>query len=255
MSEVTIFPEDPYYLRLSENNIADHKLVIRTAFNPDLDTGAVETIWSGGGLYVFPTAASTMSVSSSSAVDSSAGAGARIVQIQGLNANYDEIQENIVLQGTSPVPTTLSYLRMNTAIVLSAGANENNAGDIWVGTGAVTSGVPANKYAHIPVSYNISQSSHYTIPRGWTGYNIDITGSAQNSTANQRTIIATRLRPQGGVFYRGGSLVTSGTIFTLVQTAFRSFDPKTDLDAIADTTDTNVWVTSIQRYVLIKTKE
>jgi hypothetical protein len=255
MSEVTIFPDDPYYLRLSENQISDRRLIIRTAFNPDLDTGAVETIWSGGGLYVFPPAASTMTISSSSAVDTAAGSGARTVLIQGLDANYNEIQETIALQGTSPVTTALTYLRMNTAVVLTAGANTNNAGEIWVGTGAVTSGVPANKYAHIPVSYNISQSSHYTIPAGWTGYNIDITGSAMNSAANQRTVIATRLRPINGLFLRGGSLVTTGQIFTLVQTAFRAFDAKTDLDAIADTTDTNVWVTSIQRYILIKNKE
>jgi hypothetical protein len=107
---------------------------------------SIETIWLEGGLYVYPPSATTMTVSSSDVNDTSAGTGARTVLISGLDGSYNEISETITMNGQTPVTTSNSYLRVNRALVLTAGSGGVNAGIIYVGTGTVTSGVPANKY-------------------------------------------------------------------------------------------------------------
>lgn len=47
--------------------------------NPDVDTGIHEDIWTGGGLYPWMTAATSLEIVSDSANDTAAGTGARTV--------------------------------------------------------------------------------------------------------------------------------------------------------------------------------
>ena len=70
-----------------------------------------ETVWMQGGRYVWPTSASTMTISSADANDTSAGTGAQTVTINGLDANYAEISETVTMDGQIAATTTNSYLR------------------------------------------------------------------------------------------------------------------------------------------------
>tara|TARA_R100000005_G_C4929909_1_gene159391 strand:+ start:28 stop:798 length:771 start_codon:yes stop_codon:yes gene_type:complete len=163
---------------------------------------SVETIWQQGGLYVYPPSATTMTVSSSDANDTSAGTGARTVQIFGLDGSYNEVSETIILNGQTAVTTTNSYLRVNRALVLTAGSGGANAGVIYVGTGTVTAGVPANKYTTINGDgTNQSLQAFWTVPAGYTAYiyqtNIS-TGNTSNTPAVLKTILV--VKPFGGVF-------------------------------------------------------
>jgi hypothetical protein len=54
----------------------------------------------------YAAAALQMTVSSSSASDTSAGTGARTVLITGLNANYAVISESVTMNGQTAVTTT-----------------------------------------------------------------------------------------------------------------------------------------------------
>src|SRR5210317_188020 len=163
---------------------------------------SVETIWQQGGLYSYPPSATTMTVSSSDANDTSAGTGARTVQIAGLDGDYNEISETIILNGQTAVTTTNSFLRVNRAIVLTAGSNGVNAGIIYVGTGTVTAGVPVNKYTTINGDgTNQTLQAFWTVPAGYTAYiyqtNIS-TGTSSNTPAVLKTLLV--IRPFGGVF-------------------------------------------------------
>src|SRR5210317_1936199 len=163
---------------------------------------SIETIWLQGGLYVYPPSATTMTVSSSNANDTSAGTGARTIQISGLDGSYNEISETITMNGQTPVTTSNSYLRMNRAIVLTAGSGGVNAGIIYVGTGTVTAGVPANKYTTINGDgTNQTLQAFWTVPAGYTAYvyqtNIS-TGSSSATPAVLKTLLV--VRPFGGVF-------------------------------------------------------
>ena len=163
---------------------------------------SLETIWLEGGLYAYPPSATTMTVSSSDANDTSAGTGARTIQIAGLDASYNEVSETITMNGQTPVTTSNSYLRMNRAIVLTAGSGGVNAGIIYVGTGTVTSGVPANVYTTINgFGLNQSLQAFWTVPAGYTAYiyqsNIS-TGTSTQTPAILKTLLV--IRPFGGVF-------------------------------------------------------
>ncbi len=163
----------------------------------------METIWSEGGLYSYLTSATVLKVSSSSTDDTSAGTGARTVQLYGLDGDYNEINEVVTLNGQTAVNTTQSFLRIYRMIVRSAGTGEQNAGIIYAGTGTVTSGVPANVYASINgiAGSNQSLMSLWTVPAGHTAYILqyDVSnGTTSNTPAVCKLILS--IRPFGEVF-------------------------------------------------------
>jgi hypothetical protein len=106
--------------------------------NLDIDTNSdPETIWSTGGLYQFPSSAGQISIVSSSSDDTSTGTGARTVLVQGLDENYNEVEETFTLNGVSAVTSSSSsWIRAHRAKVLSAGTGEVNAGTITITHGA-----------------------------------------------------------------------------------------------------------------------
>ncbi len=79
---------EPFELQVARGQIAYHKTIFKFGFNPDVDE-ILETIWAEGGLYSYLSAATVLKVSSSSTNDTSAGTGARTVELFGLDANYD----------------------------------------------------------------------------------------------------------------------------------------------------------------------
>lgn len=177
-----------------------YKEVYKFGNNPVVGN-SLETIWSQGGLYSYPGSASTMTVSSSDTNDTSAGTGARTVLISGLNGDYVETSETITLNGQTAVTTTNSYLRMNRAVVLTAGSGAGNAGIIYVGTGTVTAGVPANIYTTIAVGVNQTLQAFWTVPANYTAYLYQVnlsTGNSSNTPASLRVSLVAR--PFGGVF-------------------------------------------------------
>jgi hypothetical protein len=160
---------EPFELQVARGQVAWHRNVTVFGFNGDIDSSP-ETVWPGGGLLTFPSAALQMSVSSGSVNDTSGGTGARTVYISGLDGSYNEISETVTLNGQTAVATENSYLRINEAYVASAGSLNSAAGSIYIGTGVVTSGVPATVYDIIAYDYNRRVTGSYTIPAGYTGY-------------------------------------------------------------------------------------
>jgi hypothetical protein len=192
---------EDFGLQVARGQIPYHKQVYKFGQNAVVGN-SVETIWSQGGLYSYPPSATTMTVSSSNTNDTSAGTGARTVLISGLDGDYDEISETITLNGQTAVTTTNSFLRVNRAIVLTAGSGGVNAGIIYVGTGTVTSGVPANIYTTINGDgTNQTLQTFWTVPANYTAYihqtNIS-TGNSSNTPAVLKTLLLAR--PHGGVF-------------------------------------------------------
>jgi len=176
---------EPFEVQVSRGQIAWHKSVIVFGFNGDIDSSP-ETIWPAGGIITYPSAALQLKVSSSNANDAANGTGARTVYLAGLDANHNEIEEIVTLNGQTAVTTTKSYLHINEAYVTSAGSGNSAAGSIYFGTGIVTSGVPATIYDIIAYDYNKRVTGSYTVPAGYTGYMMQglfSTGQAGGSNA------------------------------------------------------------------------
>jgi len=161
---------EDFGLQVARGQVRGHRILHIFGFNPDIDANVEETIWTFGGIYTHLPAASKLRIASSSANDSATGTGARTVQVIGINGTGAEYVETVTLNGQNYVETNLEYTEVNYMQVMSVGSGGRNAGQIFAGTGTVTSGQPANVIGHIPVGENASQTGHYTIPKGYTGY-------------------------------------------------------------------------------------
>ena len=204
---------EPFELQVARGQIQAHSLVTIAGYNSDVDT-AWEMITPVGNLS-YPAAALQMTVSSADADDTSAGTGARTVLITGLDANYAVISETVTMNGQTAVTTTNSFLRINSMLVTTAGTSLANEGIIYIGTGTVTSGVPATIYNVIAAGFNNATSSQYTIPAGYTGYlAVARIGLAQ---AAGTTLITARTRFVGtnGIALTGPVIVTNNGISTI----------------------------------------
>ena len=142
-------------------------------FGANLSVGAdIETIWETGGIYEYLTVASTVSAISDDSGDTVTGTGARTIEIQGLDSNYNTVTEVISTNGTSSgSASTNEFLRIYRALVKTAGSTGTNEGHIDINAGSTTvisigtKGTGANKEG-----FGQSQTSVYTIPAGKTGY-------------------------------------------------------------------------------------
>ena len=194
--------QNPFDLDVSSGALSpSYKQILKFGTNPTVNN-SLHTIWQQGGLYSYPPSASTMTVSSSDVNDTSAGTGARTVEIFGLDASYNEASEIITLNGQTAVTTVNTYIRMNRALVLTAGSGGANAGNIYVGTGTVTSGVPANIYTVINGDgSNQTLQAFWTVPAGYSAY-IYQTNISTGTSSSTPAILTTFLvaRPFGGVF-------------------------------------------------------
>lgn len=148
---------------ISKGNVTDYEVFQLHGFNDDID--AAEDVWNLGGDVTLLTSASLIQVVSASADDTAAGTGAQVVTVEGLNSSYEQISEELILNGTTSVDSTQSFLRLNRAYVSTVGSGGVNAGSITLRfvTGAVDCGlISAGEGQH--------GSAVYTIPADKTGY-------------------------------------------------------------------------------------
>lgn len=242
---------EPFELQVSRGQIQGHRNVTVFGFNPDVDNTQV-SVWPLPSLITFPASAIRMTVSSTSANDTSNGTGARTIVVQGLDADYNEVTETVTLSGQTPVTMTAFLLRVNYAYVATAGSGNGAAGDIYVGTGTVTAGVPATTYDIIKFDYNVTTTGSYTIPAGYTGYvsqGLFSTGQAGGSNA-----------VQGRLLSRGTDNIRRTAAITTINNGVANYvfeyplaiPEKTTLEATAVGSSTNNAVSSMFILVLIK---
>lgn len=208
---ITHYPPLPtdFGLAVAKGDLSNYEIRHIFGYNPDVDSGAEETIWTAGGLYVHLDTPTILTVSSTSADDTSAGTGARTVYILGINSTGGEVSETVTLNGQTAVNTTHTYTEIQTAQVLSVGSGGKNAGSISLGTGTVTAGVPANIYGHILAGENQSLMGHYTVPAGYTGYLVSGNMSVGATTAGKNITGRLKVR-QNGIIYTG-AIVSFGS--------------------------------------------
>lgn len=160
-------------LSIARGLIAGHSFYSDAGYTNNLGTASNTTVWAGNSLYTYLSAATFLTLSSSSANDTAAGTGARTVFVQGLDANYNLITETMSLAGLSAVATANAYLRVFRIFVLTSGSTGSNEGVLYLGSGLITAGVPANKYAIALIGDNMSFAAIYTVPAGYTAYVIN----------------------------------------------------------------------------------
>lgn len=136
----------------------------------ELSTSIYTAVWnvSPPVIYNFLAAATTLSLSSTSANDTALGTGARTVLVEGLDSNYDIVTETVTLNGQTGVVTANSYLRINNLTVTNWGTSSVNAGKIYIGSGAIAGGVNSIPHSLISPGTNFAEVAVFTVPRGFT---------------------------------------------------------------------------------------
>lgn len=171
---------------------AGYRRITALGNNPDIDV-APEDIWSGGGLYPWMTGATSLEIVSTSAADAAAGTGARTVLINGLDAAFAEISQTVTLNGVTAVAIPTQLYRIQSAVVMTAGSGQVNAGDISIrnaGAGTVR--------GLIPIGYGITRQSQFTVPAGFTLQITSLLVCINRPSSARDATIATLFQTQAG---------------------------------------------------------
>ena len=105
-------PGTSFVLDAARQHITGHRSFFFFGFNDIVNTTWVDIHPTSGDIN-WQQSADIVSISSSDAADTSAGLGVRSVEIHGLSATGEDQDEVVVLNGTTEVDTTLSYIRVN----------------------------------------------------------------------------------------------------------------------------------------------
>ena len=206
---MSYFQTRNYGLEVARGAISGQTGINKFGRNPDVDVGT-EDVWGTGGIWIEPTAATTVAFVSSSAADAAAGTGARTLTVNGLNGSYADTTETLTLNGVTPVNTSNSYFIIHRVTVATAGSGGTNAGTIttaWTG-----GGTPVGP--SIVIGKGQTQFCIYQIPAGLNGYLSSFGGSYSGASTSNITL-ELFAKPFGGAWNLKGSmdLAEQGTTF------------------------------------------
>ena len=134
-----------FFFEVADGNVSGYTKVNKFGRATNVDSGVDTDIHDGANadsyptaalddrdLWVAPTQARIHAIESTSANDTSAGSGARTIQVYGLT-DWDtaETSEVITMNGTTPVNTTNSYVIIHRMKVLTSGGTNINTGTIY----------------------------------------------------------------------------------------------------------------------------
>lgn len=230
----------PYTYDIAKGNVPNHRPIRIHGMNPDVDNVREDLIYNGG-TYVFPAAAIQMEVVSTSASDTIAGTGVQKIEIHWLDENYVEYDEEISLNGATPVLTVATnILRINGMHSIQVGSGGVAAGDIIirpVGGG--------NTYGIIPATLNQLIQAVYTVPKDKRFFITDWSVGAGNAAGGRYcefTLRATAHDDEGiieyiaGVFHVWGLIAAQDANYQQFFTLPIKLPSKTDikLSAVSD---------------------
>jgi hypothetical protein len=159
----------PFYDAIAQKQYSNIVRWEKLGFNPEVKN-VDEDMWTYGGVYTFPAAATKMDIVSSDDKDGKTSSpnsvGARTVTIYGLGATYNELSETITLDGVTPVETTNSYLRINNMRVATVGSENDPAGNLTLSEKDGTT----YRYGYIRAGFTRQRNMIYTVPLGKTLY-------------------------------------------------------------------------------------
>jgi hypothetical protein len=191
---------EPFNLQVSRGQVAYHTPVEKFGVNHDI-TNTEETIWQQGGNYPWPASVQTMYVSSTSGDDALGGTGVEKIKVFGLDVNYDEVSEEVELDGQTQVATANQYIRIFRAYATLAGSGGTSAGTIYIGTAPSVAGVPPVVYANLGLS-NQTQLALYTVPSNTTFYLNNVGFTAAIAQALNNVTASVRIREFGTNVWR-----------------------------------------------------
>lgn len=185
----------------------------------DGNSGSPATIWTaantaGGVLYTWQTEANTVSANSTVAET-------QTITVEGLDANYNEVSEDIVLTGsTETAESTTEFLRVHRACIRTGNTN--------TGRISINHNSSDDKISEIAAGFGQTLQAFYTVPAGKTAY---LSRMRASSSKQSSATIVLFVREFGGAF-RAQSTVSlySGNAQTVFDTPLKITE-KSDIEA------------------------
>ena len=150
---------EPFDLQVGRGQIPYHQPVELFGYSTQVGGTALGPAWEGltqsGGAYAYPSAAGQIVLLSASGSSDSG----LIIAIQGLDANFNLLSENVTLNGSGTATSVNSYFRIN-GLYCTNGVNVGN----------ITGKISSTLYAQINAGVGQTQMSIYTVPNGYTFY-------------------------------------------------------------------------------------
>jgi hypothetical protein len=182
-------------LQLARGLVGGHTSLNIAGFQSEVN-GLFIPIWENSAAYIYPTDG-VKRLWSSSASDV-----AVFIRISGLDVDYKQITEDLLLtNGTTGVLTTKSYFRV---ISLTVIGSVNPVGTISLGNDGKT-----EEYAKIAINAGASFMTIYTVPAGHTFYLAKVN-------------VFTHLKNNQQAAYRAYTVNSSGIVRAVLQTPFDS---------------------------------
>ncbi len=248
---LNVNPVGDFGLNVQRGLIPGISVIHRFGRNPDIDiSSGFSDLWndvlSAGHYTGFDAAdAEIVNISSDDANDSLTGTGANTIMLLGLGIGNTPQTEIIELNGTTAVQSTLTYLRLDNALVMTGGngvdPNAVNSGTISCNQSITT----ANFFFHIVPGTNRTTIACFTIPEGKVGYmtSLFVTLAKKGSAGVEPRAL---VRLPGGVFQVVEWLAISGSGSSYVDRQFNApllgIPAGTDIKLQADTDTNNVGV-------------
>jgi hypothetical protein len=199
-----------FMLEVAKGNVPGHSHINKFGHNPAATAG--DDIWGGGGIYPFyPTDAVAVDIVSTDAQDDSGDIGAIQVTVIGLDANWDEQQETVALNGLGVIQLSNTYTRLYRAWVHEAGTSNVNLGDITAYARATGSGVTIGDVGvFIGIGDGQTLQTIYTVPNNKTAYFVKgYTGLATDAKTAENGTFRWLMKLNDGV---NGAWLTQGEI-------------------------------------------
>ncbi len=184
-----------YNLEVLRGNIAGHSMVsisceietlttTRITLSPNLATELIDQ----SGLHA---TSATVDVASDDTNDTSAGTGLRTLLLIGLDDSGVAQSETITMNGQTEATSANTYSAIHGFRGLTYGSVKGSAGNVYLGNGTFTSGVPTTIYATGETGHNKSATGYYTVPTGKTLYLRQFTMSMVGSNKEAKVHVET----------------------------------------------------------------
>lgn len=122
-----------------------------------------------GGIYRTPTTATALEFVSTNDADTAAGAGARKLKVEGLDANWELCEQEVETNGTTPVPLTIDLTRIFRMYDVESGTYATATTGSHVGDLIVRESGGGQEWARVDSTdfpRGQSEIAAYTVPKG-----------------------------------------------------------------------------------------
>jgi len=183
----------------------------------------LSTIWDGSSIYTYSSSAGVVTINGSSDDEGA------VIEIQGLDANYNVVVQDVELDSEGDGTATTNLIRIFRARVKTpAPGKTTNAGNLSIR-------IAGAERAKILAEKGQTLMAVYTVPAGKTAYLLNITMSVDKNTDAIYKLIA---RPFDGAFNIKGQFGTFGTPIDHNYPVPLKFEEKTDIEVRADANNT-----------------